>query len=283
MVAKRSLVSAPLWLVGLLGVVVTALGVIVQAGASERIVAMFAGTVSAVGGAVIGAAISLYFAAGEGRDTLRSVREILAESSKRSLTSPEADLAKLRKVWHVYHKTSLRDEIVWRYTRYPFDLDRAIGSLSAYVVEPELGREPPYHVEAGIRAERMIYIETATGGDEPPIIGVVPWFSGSYRTSYAGLRIFHAWDGFPMVSKCLWSEQELARTQGSTVEREDWPELEALWQSGFSHTIELADLSPVKPKSTRDASWDGRTDQPAVICQSCLDGSGGPLDFACPN
>jgi len=239
MTVKRALGTAPIWLVALLGVTITALGVLVQAGTSERMAIMFAGTVSALGGAIVGAAVSLYIAAGDGRDTLRSIRELLAESLPAKVTSVESDLARLRKPWHVYHQTRFGGAIVWRYTFYPFDRDRAVGSVSAFVTEPEFDREPVYRAEAAVRGHRMFYIETAQEGNEPPTIGVLPSFAGPYQTAFAGLRVFVSWDGPPMVAKCLWSEQPLVRVTGSTVEQDDWPELEARWRNGFGHEVVL--------------------------------------------
>lgn len=93
----KSLNVAPLWIVTLLGIAVTALGVYIQVTGTNSIQSMVAGTLAAIGGGIIGAVISIYFSAGEGRDTLLAIRDILAGSLRSKMRSTEQDLRPLRR------------------------------------------------------------------------------------------------------------------------------------------------------------------------------------------
>lgn len=226
-------------MIALLGILTTTFGIYVQVTANGPVGQMAAGTLSAVGGGVIGAAISIYLAAGDGRDTLRAVRDVLARSLRARMRSREEDLAAVRQPWHFYHVTQIDGVFVWRYTNYRFDKSNASGSITAFVRDVRAGKEHVYHTEVAVRESRMIMVEEAEGGSEPPLVAVMPYFTESFRHVRAGVFLIKSWDGKDLLTKCLWSLTPLVGTVGPEVKREDYGRLEDLWDASFgqSHLI----------------------------------------------
>ncbi|GHJ45830.1 hypothetical protein Cs7R123_31720 [Catellatospora sp. TT07R-123] len=229
----RSLAMAPLWLITLLGATLTVLGVYVQSTAESPVANVVAGTLAALGGGVIGATISLYFAAGEGRDALYAVRELLAGSFAARIRSAEADLKPVRQVWHYYYLTERGGAFLWRYWTYRFDQGGVPSSLATEITDISNGKEHVYRVEVGVRGGRMIMVESPAQGNEPPIIAVTPNFTEVYQNIRAGVVLLKSWDGNDLLTKCLWSTSPLARADGLEVVVEDEPILEDVWDRVF--------------------------------------------------
>ncbi len=229
----KSPVEAPLWIVSLLGICLTAFGIYIQVTAHGAAALMAAGSLAAIGGGVLGAAISIYFASGDGRDALRSVREVLAGSLRARMRSPEEDLRDVRKPWHFYHVTEVDGVFVWRYTAYPFDQSTATGSITSRAVDVSNGAEHIYNTEVAVRSPRMILVDEAEGGTEPPLIAVMPYFTENFRHVRAGAFFIKSWDGSDLLTKCLWSLTPLAATTGVEVNSDDFPVLERHWEQGF--------------------------------------------------
>lgn len=219
-----------------LGTVTTAFGIYVQATAKGAVGQMVAGTLAALGGGVIGAAISIYLAAGEGRDTLRAIRDVLAGSLRARMRSREEDLAPVRQSWHFYHVTQIDGAFVWRYTNYRFDHSNTSGSITTSTRDVRAGKEHVYHTEVAVRDHRMIMVEEAEGGTEPPLIAVMPYFTESFRHVRGGVFLIKSWDGNDLLTKCLWSLTPLVGVAGTEVRREDFGLLEELWEAAFGQS-----------------------------------------------
>lgn len=237
--ANRSISSTPLWIIGLLGIAVTAFGVYLQIAGDSSYQQMLAGTFSAVGGGIIGAVISIFFAAGEGRDTLLAVRDLLAGSLRARMHSAEELLRPLRHEWHYYHLTQRDGIFLWRYTNYRFDHSNLASSIVLITKDAAFGREHLYRTEVAVRGDRLIMVEGPEDGNEPPIIVVVPFFTESFRKVRAGVVIMRSWDGTDMLSKCVWSPTPLVVAENGDVRPEDAAVLEAAWASSFreSHRV----------------------------------------------
>jgi hypothetical protein len=239
MSGRKAPAEAPLWLISLLGVCLTTFGVYIQATGSGAFVLLAAGSLSAVGGGVLGAAISIYFASGDGRDALRSVREVLAGSLRARMRSPEEDLKDIRKPWHFYHVTEVDGVFVWRYTHYRFDQSTATGSITSRTADINNGVEHIYNTEVAVRSPRMILVDEAEGGTEPPLIAIMPYFTENFRHVRAGIFFIKSWDGGDLLTKCLWSLTPLVPAVGADVAADSFTVLEKLWDQGFrtTHTI----------------------------------------------
>jgi hypothetical protein len=231
---QRSLGTTPLWIVTLLGSCVTALGVYIQATGSSSLQQMIAGTLAALGGGVIGAAVSIYFSAGEGRDALLAVRELLATSLSAQMRSEEDELTAIRKQWHYYFLTERDGRFIWRYSDYHFEHSNAPGSIELMMKDNTYGRDHVYRAEVAVRGNRMILVETPGQGREEPIIGVTPSFTEGNRRVHAGVIFLNSWDGNNLLSKCLWSDTPLAAVStAGDVEPEDAAILEENWDRIF--------------------------------------------------
>ena len=253
---KRSLGTTPLWLIALLGVAITALGVYIQATGTSPFSQMGAGTLAALGGGVIGAAISIYFAAGEGRDTLFAVRELLADSLRANMRSAETDLKAIRHHWHYYHLTQRDSRFLWRHTDYHFEQSNTTSSIVLMIKDVGFGREHLYRAEAAIRGNRMILIEAPDDGGEPPIIAVTPFFTEGYRKVRAGVVFLRSLDGEDMLTKCLWSATPLVDANGPDISDQDGLLLEEIWDRAFRPATRilpsLKDSSIVAPTQRSD-------------------------------
>jgi hypothetical protein len=246
---KRSISTTPLWIITLLGIGVTAGGIYIQGKGASATQQMVAGTLAAVGGGVIGAVISIFFSAGEGRDTLFAVRDLLAGSLRARMRSAEEDLGPIRHEWHYYHLTERDGEYLWRYTHYHFEQSNTTGSIVLLIKDTSFGREHIYRSEVAVRGDRMILVEAPEDGSEPPIVTVVPFFTEEFRKARAGISFLRTWDGTDILSKCLWSKEPLVAAEGDDVRPEDAPKLEELWARNFrnAHRIFPAAQDSTQP------------------------------------
>jgi hypothetical protein len=241
----------------LLGIAITAVGVYVQSQGASATQQMVAGTLAAVGGGVIGAAISLAVSAGEGRDTLFAVRDLLAGSLRARMRSAEADLGPIRHEWHYYHLTQRDGKYLWRYTNYHFEQSNTTGSIVLLVKDTSFGREHTYRSEVAVRGDRMILVEAPEDGSEPPIVAVVPFFTEGFRNVRAGVSFLRSWDGTDILSKCLWSPTPLVVAEGNDVRPEDAQTLEELWARNFhnAHRVFPAAQDKARPAPSQQTGW----------------------------
>ncbi|GIH07288.1 hypothetical protein Rhe02_53550 [Rhizocola hellebori] len=244
---RRSIGSAPLWMVGTLGAAITALGFYVQTNGNSATNQMVAGTLTAVGGGVIGAAISIYFAATEGRDTLAMIRKMMADFSKAGMRSEENSLSPIRRSWHYYYLTRKDDKYLWRHFVYRFQDSTTPNSIEVMIVDESAGEPYEAFTEVALRKDRLIMVEIPKNGDEPPLVVVAPGFTEGYRDVRAGVVILKTWDATGMLSKCLWSTRPLTDSNGREVSHEAALILEELWQRNFARDYEILPLVSDKP------------------------------------
>jgi hypothetical protein len=143
---KRSLGATPLWMVGALGAAITALGFYIQTNATNTTSQMIAGTLGALGGGVIGAAISIFFSTTEGRDTLAVIRQLLAENASAGMRSDEKSLEWIRQEWHYYYLTRRDDQYLWRHIIYRFQDSTTPNSIEV-LTQDEASANSMWHTQ----------------------------------------------------------------------------------------------------------------------------------------
>ncbi|MGX7676565.1 hypothetical protein [Plantactinospora sp. DSM 117369] len=231
---RRSLGSTPLWLLTALGLATTAFGVYLQTSGKEQIFQIIAGALAAFGGAIVGAATSLYVASGDGRDTLLAVREMLAHSLDVRLRSTEAALSPIRRHWHYYHLTKRGGRFRWRHTDYHFEQTGTPGSIVLNIADTDPNGDQRYRSEAAIRGDRLILVESPEeGSTEGPIVAITPFFTEVFRRVRPGFALLRSWDGEDMVTRCIWSTSALVPSTGQDVSDEDGRVLDDLWERSF--------------------------------------------------
>lgn len=235
------------WLILALGVVTTGFGVTyttAAANASHPSVAsqVVAGVLTAVGGGILGAVISILVARSSDRDTLAHVAEVLERSLTSELRSDDARLSPLRaQHWHHYYLTTLRGEHVWRYETYPFQLSAQVGSLAVKIdVETDNGLIFPYLVEAFVRHERLTIVSSKARDNSNTFVEVFPQFDGEL-SEYYGIGFVRTWDATNIVTKTILSQKPLAgiSCKGPTLSADEGRRLDAVWNVGFQRLNEV--------------------------------------------
>lgn len=229
--------GAPLWLLTLVGILITVVGVLLQISGKSALDQIVAGSCTAVGGGVLGATISIYVSAMGAKDTLVEVRTIIANSMSARLVSPDAELDALRKKWHYYHQTQRDGAFIWRYTEYDFSQTTSVGSLSVDIVDSVNGREERFRVEAAVRGTMFFATDTWLDGAGPPGIAVIPGFIEGYKTVRAGLVVIRTWDNTDLLARCVVSTTPLvAVLTGNDIAAADGEKLDSLWEKEFGST-----------------------------------------------
>lgn len=235
-------ISSPkVWLILLLGVVMTGFGIAYAAATAPKAGQaaslpneLVSGLLTAIGGGIVGATISLLVTGGSDRDTLRTIRQVVEGSLHSTMISDESALAPVRRCWHHYFVTTIDEKTVWRYERYNFHLSLAVGSVAiAIAVEDENGLGHRYQVEAAVRGDRLIILSSMIGGDEPVFTEVYPQFL-DFKTQHYGIVLMQNWDGYNMLTKTILSRAPLFDAEEGTVAEEHFKMLEEKWQRGFA-------------------------------------------------
>ena len=233
--------SARVWLIMLLGVVMTGFGITYAAATAPTDGhpatlpnELVSGLLTAVGGGIVGATLSLLVTGSSDRDTLRTIRQVVEGSLHSTMISDEASLVPVRRRWHHYFVTTIDDRTVWRYERYNFDLSLAVGSVVvAIAIDDETGLTHRYQVEAAVRGDRLIVLSSMIGGDEPVFTEVYPQFL-DFKSQHFGVAVMQNWDGFNMLTKTILSRSPLFDAEEGTVADEHFAMLEEKWERGFA-------------------------------------------------
>ena len=120
-----------------------------------------------------------------------------------------------------------------------FSLSSSVGSLCTSVVfTDKTGAKRPYHIEAGIRSDRLIVIFTAQDMDEPNGIDIFPKVVG-YKDKHCGVILLKSWDDSSLLCASILSIKPLfAITDEGTVPDDTAKKLDDLWLSESSKIIE---------------------------------------------
>jgi hypothetical protein len=229
--------GAPLWLLTLVGILITVIGILLQISDKSALGQIVAGSCTAVGGGVLGATLSIYVSAMGNKDALAEMRTIISNSMSARLLSPDAELDAVRRKWHYYHQTQREGAFVWRYTEYDFSRTTSVGSLSIDIVDSMNGRDERFRVEAAVRGTMLFVTDTWLDGAGPPGIAVVPGFTEGYKTVRAGFMEVRTWDNTNILARCLISTMPLVPTgNGDDIAAVDGERLDATWEREFAST-----------------------------------------------
>ena len=232
--------AAPLWLLTLVGILTTVIGILLQISGKSALDQIVAGSCTAVGGGVLGATISIYVSAAGNRDALAEMRTIISSSMSARLLSPDADLEAVRRKWHYYHQTQRDGAFVWRYTEYDFSRSASVGSLSIDIADLAHGRDERFRVEAAVRGTMLFATDTWLDGTGPPEIAVMPGFTEGFKTVRAGLMLVRTWDNTDLLARCLFSTTPLVPVDTENdVAVADGAKLDALWEREFGSTYRV--------------------------------------------
>src|SRR5882757_4028382 len=228
------------WLILALGVVTTGFGLAFAAAASDNGTISLpnqevSGVLTAVGGGIVGAVISIMVARAADRETLTHISNVLEGSLTNSLRSDNSRLAPARQLWYHYYPTTLRGERIWRYEQYPFHLSAHIGSLAVEIdVQTDISPTQKYLVEACVRHERLMIVSRKVGYEANVFVEVYPQFDGEL-TEYFGVGFVRDWDATNIVTKVILSHLPLVPTTAEgTLATEHFATLDAHWESHFT-------------------------------------------------
>ncbi|MER6979451.1 YtxH domain-containing protein [Streptomyces carpinensis] len=237
--------EARAWLILALGVVTTGFGVAFAAAAADdhgRISLPnqeISGVLTALGGGIVGAVVSIMVARASDRETLQHMTEVLEDSLTSTLRSHNERLAPVRQLWHHYYVTKLRGQYVWRYERYPLHLSAHVGSLAVEIdVQSDSGHTHKYLVEAFVRHERLTIVSHKAGEEVNVFEEVYPQFDGEL-SEYFGLGVVRTWDATNIVTKAILSRLPLVSGTEGTLPEGDFAELDRIWELGFKRLNEV--------------------------------------------
>ncbi|QOV44081.1 hypothetical protein [Streptomyces chromofuscus] len=197
------------------------------------------GVLTAVGGGIVGAVISIMVARASDRETLQHITDVLEDSLTSTLRSDNTRLAPARQLWHHYYLTKLRGQYVWRYEKYPFDLSAHVGSLAVEIdVQTDSGRTHKYLVEAFVRHERLTIVSHKAGEEANVFEEIYPQFDGEL-SEYFGLGVVRTWDATNIVTKAILSSLPLVPGAEGTLPEQNFPELDRIWEQGFKRLNEV--------------------------------------------
>ncbi len=230
------------WLILLLGLVTTALGVAygvatAPAGSAsagsvpETIVAAIVGS---LGAGVVGAALSMVIARSADREGHDDLVARLARTLGARFGSEEADLQLLRADWHHYHVTAIDGRYVWRYQLLRLRRPTGTGALQGRVeVGDGRGHVFEYRVEAGVRGSQAILLFTSpdagTGSESTEVFPEL--LTNGYRPHHCGIGVFHTWDGNASVGRVVMGRGPLVPAgPDGTVADEHQARLDEVWE-----------------------------------------------------
>lgn len=241
----RATSDAREWLVLALGVVTTGFGVTFTAAASNSghptvSSQVTAGVLTAVGGGILGAVISILVARASDRETLAQVTGVLQKSLASELRSSDDRLKPVRTLWHHYYLTTLHDEHIWRYEEYPFQLSSQVGSLAVEIDVKSADSNLLYRclVEVFVRHERLTIVSRKSGDESNVFLEVYPQFDGEL-SEYFGVGFVRTWDATNIVTKTILSRRRLVDETAATLSPESAEILDTMWKAGFRRLNEV--------------------------------------------
>lgn len=252
--AQRQQLGSMLFLILGLGIALSAIALLLLQASATTGTRIASGIVGALAGGLIGASISNFVNRQYDRPVLDEIQDLLLRTSSSSVTSPEADLQHLRRLWHHYHLTFSEGQPVWRYSLTRFDNHSAIGALTADVpVMDILAGRPPhiYKTTGAVWDRRLVLLQTRIEGDEAAFVGIFPDVSG-FQPVHAGVAIMQSWSGDDVLAPTLISSSPLLLEQdeGSIVDVESTQALHSLWQEHFGRVRRLLpEPSPVSKRA----------------------------------
>lgn len=239
MSGERSNFTARVWLIFTLGVAMTGFGVSYAAatGASGKgpslLNIVIAGVLTAVGGGIVGAIISIVIATASDRDTVETVQEILRTSLESRFLSDEDRLLPMRRLWHHYFLTTTGGVSAWYYEVLDFRQATATASLTTTLaVEDPAGSKIEYKFEVGARGDHLYILSMVEGTRQTAVSEVFPRVL-DFSASHFGIMLAHDWDGRSALSRTIISLTPLIQAEPGVVPESAAVTLDESWDAGF--------------------------------------------------
>ncbi len=198
------------------------------------------------GSSILGVAIGMAFGSLFDATHLHQIKTLLHNTLQSSIYSADDVLDFYRRPMHHYFRTVTDGVAVWRYRVYNFDLIETPGKLTCAIsVDRPSGQGTVvYRIEGFVSAQRLILVQRASAGAEPPIVQVFPHGGDQFRTKFAGTSLLKSWDGDDLIVPSLLSQTPLTSVPvpvGSVPEAEN-ARLYGEWQKNFGRIV--VDLGP---------------------------------------
>ncbi|MDE2401168.1 MAG: hypothetical protein KGL90_05850 [Burkholderiales bacterium] len=162
------------------------------------------------GGSGLGTCFGLVFGSLTKATAVQHITALIEESLHNPFNAPDQELDPFRKVWHHYLMTKMDGKVIWRYRTMDFARLRVPRKLVAtFEVTGTDATKHTYHVEAFLASPRLMFIQRAAVGAEPPIIHVYPTATELLRPQHAGIAYLKSWEGEYLSVPVLMSEKPL--------------------------------------------------------------------------
>ncbi len=240
MSGERSKFTSRVWLIFALGVAMTGFGVSYAAAAAgssgkgpNLLNIVIAGVLTAVGGGIVGAIISILIATASDRDTVETVRDILRSSLEGKFLSDEDRLRPTRRLWHHYFLTTAGGVSAWWYEVLDFRQTAATASLATtLLVDDPAGSKIEYKFEVGARGDHLYILSTVEGTRQTAVTEVFPRFL-DFSATHFGIMLAHDWDGRSTLSRTTISLTPLIQAEPGIVPESAAAGLSESWNDGF--------------------------------------------------
>lgn len=192
-----------------------------------------------LGSSGLGTCFGLVFGGVFGASALQRVKELIEDSLSSSLAAPDHQLEEFRKTWHHYLLTKIGEHLVWRYRKLDFSRTSVPGKLvTAFNVQGPDGGLHTYNIEGYLAEPRLVFVETPSGGSEPPIVQIYPRATERFRRRHAGIALLQSWDGDNLMVPVLLCASPLTfdnvKIQEGTLPEKTYASLNETWHKDAS-------------------------------------------------
>ena len=156
---------------------------------------------AALGAAILGAATPLLISTVI-PDEFSELKDYLLRENSLASDPEQVEYGSGR--WLLYHSSMRDGERRWVLDEYNLNADKSFGTLKCKTdIILENGTTKTYVVEAGIRANRMIFMIRPERGAEPHVIITIKGGVAANLETRCGVSIHQTWDDTPAFSRCL--------------------------------------------------------------------------------
>jgi hypothetical protein len=227
---------AILWLLLVVGVLVTLGGVLNQAGAvpAGQRGSVVSSLLSTMGAGLIGAVLAILVAQYLEMSSVERLRDMLDGALLNDFRSSDTDVEQLRRPVHRYYATIVDGAYGWRAWIYHFEGSDGVGSLVTRVEQAdEFGVTRRYRVEAGVRGTRLVIFGMRLGGHEGISVSVYPGLLGAFRQYHCGVSILQSFDSVDVITRTIISLEPLVETELGAMSDTEARRLDELWEKEF--------------------------------------------------
>ena len=164
---------------------------------------------NSIGGAIAGAAMSAWVGYVLTRDIESEIKQIVKEGYENSLELDEKIISNHRKVYYLYHVTSIDGNFLWRLAVLDFGESTAFGKLITKATTIQDKYKFQYFYKGHIKTNDKRLILCSTRAGEPAGIYVFPEFGDDRHKFSSGIACIHTWDSHNSFSQCVLSVEPL--------------------------------------------------------------------------